>query len=1432
MKRKVRIESTDRRGRKPLPLFKSPIIGRLVALILLGLPRFALTLAQTPAPDDFAPGEVRGQVESLAVQEDGKILVGGGFRIFGTHSRSGLARLHPDGDVDTSFQTNNFTSSALLLLPDGRIIAGAIYDAPRTPPRWGVERLATNGVPDPEFFAEADRTVTALALQADGQILVGGFFQMLRGLPRSLIGRLNSNGSVDQGFHPDLRSLLTDVTCLALQPDRKILVAGRFSQPGQPTVARLVRLHPDGSPDNDFVAPTAVANNKGYAAVTVQPDGRIVVGGNFRWSNPTSYLYLARLLPDGSPDKQFQPQISYSVATIAPQSDGQLLIGGMFTMVGTQGRYGVARLKPDGQLDPDFNTGVTGGIPEVLALALQADGRLLVGGRFEKLGGQARSCLGRLEALPQADDTLRQEEAGTLTWQRSGASPEVVHTLFESSSNGTDWSELGAGTRVPGGWRLSGVSIPTGATLRVRGQVVSAQGRSTGWSVTAYAGRLILLSQPEDQNLSAGETARFSARAGGDGTLHYQWFKDGAPLTNSVTLSGAETPFLRVASVIATDAGHYSAIIQNDSGSVTSRVATLRIADPRVVTQPADAEKDTGQSLTLTVTAAGTSPLTFQWWKDDSPLPGRTAEQLAMESVIPPDGGRYWVVVSNQLGSVTSRVAVVKVWDPRITLEPESLARKYGQQAKFEVAAVGTAPLTYQWWKDDVPLANADLPTLDLGLVSGGHDGSYRAVVHSSWGSVTSRVAQLTVEDPVITNPPTSVRREPGQTLQLTVTAEGTPPIAYQWWKDGVVLPGMTMPVLRIEELEGADAGHYSVVASNQHGSATSAVGEVTVDLTRWDTVFDPQAYGDVYGLAIYPEGKVAAGGLFTDGQGIAFGTSVIRFDSKGQREKGFGSLGQRNGFCLAVEPSGNLLVGGASLNSGGFLMQLDEEGQRADILAQQPNLLYAVRALALQSDGKTLLGGQFDSVLGVARSNLARLNPDWTLDRSFSPPPVEGMVHTLAVQKDGRVLIGGDFAAVAGQPRSGLARLERNGELDNAFNPDIARTNAQSGRLWVAYCLVVQSDGRILVGGWFGLASGQSYHSVARLNPDGSQDAGAQPQFAGQIISLAPQADGKVIAGGYFEFVNGFPRKYIARIHADGRLDSNFDPGSRLPVTALALQADGQLLAGGHHSALARLINSDPAMQSLQHQSRTLTWLRGGAGPEVFRTTFERSLDGAQWELLGEGERVPGGWRLGDVTVNLSNFIRARGYTTGGNRNASCYFVETRLIVGQPQPPVIHQQPENQSIEVGGHATLAVEASGTEPLTYQWYVGASGVTDFPLAGATEPTFRTPALTVTTSYWVRVSNTSGTADSRSALITVPPVAEVLALHAVELRDDRLRLLITGSAGSRCQLQYSTNLLVWQPVAETGTIELANGRWLAELTMSEGATRFFRVSREP
>jgi len=150
--------------------------------------------------------------------------------------------------------------------------------------------------------------------------------------------------------------------------------------------------------------------------------------------------------------------------------------------------------------------------------------------------------------------------------------------------------------------------------------------------------------------------------------------------------------------------------------------------------------------------------------------------------------------------------------------------------------------------------------------------------------------------------------------------------------------------------------------------------------------------------------------------------------------------------------------------------------------------------------------------------------------------------------------------------------------------------------------------------------------------------------------------------------------------------VDTSFIPGPDTYVCSLALQADGKILVGGNFSTLAgqtrdrlgRLNNSEPATQSLGYDGSTITWLRGGASPEVWRTTFDFSTDGTHWASLGVGVRTAGlpagqagGWQLTSVSLPSPNgAIRARGYVTGGEYNGSSWFVESDLVLGLP--PVI----------------------------------------------------------------------------------------------------------------------------------------------------------------
>src|SRR5690606_22042728 len=148
---------------------------------------------------------------------------------------------------------------------------------------------------------------------------------------------------------------------------------------------------------------------------------------------------------------------------------------------------------------------------------------------------------------------------------------------------------------------------------------------------------------------------------------------------------------------------------------------------------------------------------------------------------------------------------------------------------------------------------------------------------------------------------------------------------------------------------------------------------------------------------------------------------------------------------------------------------------------------------------------------------------------------------------------------------------------------------------------------------------------------------------------------------------LGGQPRNYLGRLNADGTLDNAFNPGVNTAfgtVSSLAVQPDGKMLVGGGFTAIggrtrygiARLNNAERATQSLNHDGSTIQWLRGGTSPEVWRTSFEQSSDGLVWMPLGDGTRIPTGWRLEGVSLPVGSKIRARGYISGSDESSGWF--------------------------------------------------------------------------------------------------------------------------------------------------------------------------------
>jgi len=236
--------------------------------------------------------------------------------------------------------------------------------------------------------------------------------------------------------------------------------------------------------------------------------------------------------------------------------------------------------------------------------------------------------------------------------------------------------------------------------------------------------------------------------ASGTLPLNYQWYYN----TNSI-LTNATSSSITITNAQLTDAGGYSVIVSNPYGVVTSAVAQLSVTvpdAPSIITQPQDQTVSVGDSATFTVEAGGSEPLSYQWYYNTNTLvDGATDSTLTLTNVQPGEAGVYSVVVSNLAGTITSSNATLNVNTnpvaPVFSTEPASQVVLAGSTATLMASADGTAPVSYQWYDNGVPVSGATSSTLILANVQTSADGSYYVTASNSVGVATSDAAQLTV---------------------------------------------------------------------------------------------------------------------------------------------------------------------------------------------------------------------------------------------------------------------------------------------------------------------------------------------------------------------------------------------------------------------------------------------------------------------------------------------------------------------------------------------------------------------------------------------------------------------------------------------------------------------------------------------------------------
>jgi uncharacterized delta-60 repeat protein len=524
-----------------------------------------LTLNSATVDTTYNVPSHQGQIVAIALLPDGKSLVSSQWSWPDGSGRS-IARLNTDGTLDLAFDASNNvvgTPNSISIQADGKIIAGARY----------LVRLYPDGSRDTNFNLDVGGTVFSTMVQSDGKILVGGPFTTMAGVARSQIARLNADGTLDADFNPGADG---PISSFQIQPDGKILVGGRFTTLGGMPRSNIGRLNPDGTIDPDFNPGISAPPPGYYTCLAIQADGKILVGGQFNTLGGQSRSCIGRLNPDGTVDSTFNADASAQVTTFAVQTDGKILVGGQFGGLSGQGRGKIGRLNPDGSVDTAFNPGANNG---VWSIELQQDGKILAGGVFATLSGQGLNCIGRLNNTAPATESLTYDGTN-ITWLRRGTLPEVWRTTFEQSTDGTNWTMLGTGARVSGGWSLAGVTGVEGI-IRARGYSTGGDGWSSGLLETDMnVTNISVSSQPQSSTNSLGTTTTFNVVVNGFTPFAYQWFKGGNALTDGGNVSGSATATLTLSNLLAADAGNYFVVITNAYGAVTSSVANLTVLLP------------------------------------------------------------------------------------------------------------------------------------------------------------------------------------------------------------------------------------------------------------------------------------------------------------------------------------------------------------------------------------------------------------------------------------------------------------------------------------------------------------------------------------------------------------------------------------------------------------------------------------------------------------------------------------------------------------------------------------------------------------------------------------------------------------------------------------------------------------------------------------
>jgi uncharacterized delta-60 repeat protein len=518
----------------------------------------------------------KGYVRTIAVQPNGKLIISGVAQTSGGDTYY-LIRLNSNGTSDSSFNSLipsfNGVVLALAVQLDGKVLIGGNFSQVAGVKRLGLARLNADGTLDDSFkpdlfFPTARGAVSALALQADGTILVGGYVGFSDAPFQLAIGRLLPDGSLDSSFVPPAYSLSTGVDTLSILPDQSIVLGGNFAE--SLFVWAGERLSSSGA----RLARTVLTRmgTPMVRASSVQSDGKVLMGGVLVSESPLPQS-LVWLNDDMSIDTNRTRFVDGPVYCLAAQAGGKTLVGGAFTSIGGVPCTNLARLRDDGTVDPTFNHSITGTNVAVMAIASQLDGKTVMGGRFEEVDGIGRINLARLQRLAPKSSKIW-SDGYSIIWTPESEASLFYDVVFSYSMDSSNWTPFGVAARQDRSWQVP-ATVPYGATIRV--QAFASSSGVSSWVTDSRFGAPEFLKQPVPQTNAAGGFMLLSATVSGLEDVGYQWYKGNLPLTDGLFTAGANSSSLALGNLAPSQGGDYFLVASNILGCTTSSVVHLTI---------------------------------------------------------------------------------------------------------------------------------------------------------------------------------------------------------------------------------------------------------------------------------------------------------------------------------------------------------------------------------------------------------------------------------------------------------------------------------------------------------------------------------------------------------------------------------------------------------------------------------------------------------------------------------------------------------------------------------------------------------------------------------------------------------------------------------------------------------------------------------------